>query len=134
MDFDDLKQVALESIILEQWLRFYWLEESESGAVKLDVPEDVKMHITTLAPHLWPLVQRLSALEVEPDARRAVRLVSQFLYEYAGERSGKILEDASFREEVARFQVWVARHAEWLDAQAPDFTIWRQWRNLPSAF
>ncbi len=134
MDFDELKQLALESIILEQWLRFYWLEGSGSDAVRLNVPKHMKEHIIAVAPHLYPLMQRLTALEGEPDARQAVYLVSRFLYECAGERSRKILEDTSFREEVGHFQVWVTQHAEWLDAQVPDFTIWRQWQNMPSVF
>ena len=42
------ERLALDSVILDQWLRFYWLEETETGAARINAPEEAT---TDLAHH-----------------------------------------------------------------------------------
>lgn len=122
-------RLALDSVILEQWLRFHWLEETDTGAARLNAPEEVKRQLERDAPHLLPLAERLLAPAETLDPLRIIAIIRDFLREQGAEAA---LEEASFHNAVTRFHTWVAEHADWLDTRTPDILLWLRAETPPA--
>lgn len=123
------ERLALDSVILEQWLRFYWLEETETGAARINVPEEVKTDLARIAPRLLPLAERLLAPCEEIDACRITAIIRSFLHEQGAEQA---LEAPAFHDAVTRFHAWVTEHADWLDGREPDLALWLREETPPA--
>lgn len=126
---DAAERLALDSVILEQWLRFHWLEETDTGTARLNAPEEVKTRLALDAPHLLPLAERLLAPSETLDPPRIIAIIRDFLRERGAEPA---LERESFHNAVTRFHVWVAEHADWLDTRAPDILLWLRAETPPA--
>lgn len=126
---DAAERLALDSVILEQWLRFYWLEETDAGAARLSVPDEAKTRLAQDAPHLLPLAERLLAPSETLDPLRIIAIIRDFLRERGAEPA---LDRESFHEAVTRFHVWVAEQADWLDTRTPDILLWLRAETPPA--
>lgn len=140
---DDVVRLAVESVVLEQWLRFYWLEEV-GDALVIRPPDEAKEHIAAVAPHLLPLARSLDGAAA--DARASYLAITSFVAS-AGAACGSgcsgcsggsegqiaVFDLPEFQDAVGRFQLWVAEQAEALDAVEPDFSSWLGWEPVPRA-
>lgn len=126
---DAAERLALDSVILEQWLRFYWLEETETGAARISAPEEAKTDLARIAPRLIPLAERLLAPGEEVDACRITAIIRDFLHEQGADQA---LEEPTFHDAVTRFHAWVAEHADWLDGREPDLALWLREETPPA--
>lgn len=135
--FQQAVQQILEVVMFENWLRFYFISEPETGGVTLAVPEQGIARLRELHPRFMPLVEEVNAREISFDLSR--QAVCTFV---ATQLDGKtmpvnmadmVLDSASFQLEMQMFNSWVQGHEEQLDRNFLDFSTWKRlfadWRD-----
>lgn len=155
-EFRAAVQQALEAVMFESWLRFYFIEElpaagdagekapeAPAGAERLAirVPEKGMARIAELYPNLLPLAESMNGHEVDFETSR--RAVCTFVL---GHLDGKtmprdmatvVFESATFQTELQLFHTWLQLHEAQLDQGFQEFGAWRglfaQWRATPGA-
>lgn len=135
--FQQAAQQILEVIMFENWLRFYFISETEGGGLALAVPEQGVARIREKYPRFMPLVEDLNGKEIRFELSRLA--VCSFV---ATQLDGKslpvnmantVLDSADFQLEMQLFNNWVQGHEEQLDATFLTFSEWMrlfaEWRN-----
>ena len=132
-DFPQTVRQILEVVMFENWLRFYFLSEPESGGLALAVPDQSLARIREQHPQLTPLAEDLNGKEISFErSRQAVcTFVAARLDE--GAAVPEVLDSAAFGLEMRLFNTWVQGHEAQLDANFLDFSTWKrlfaEWRN-----
>ena len=135
--FQQAVQQILEVVMFENWLRFYFISETEGGVLALAVPEQGVARIREQYPLFLPLVEDLNGKEISFERSR--QAVCTFV---ATQLDGKtlpvntadsVLDSAGFQLEMQLFNNWVQGHEEQLDATFLTFSAWKrlfaEWRN-----
>ncbi|MDE5879363.1 MAG: hypothetical protein K2G99_05000 [Desulfovibrio sp.] len=155
-EFRDAVEQALEAVMFESWLRFYFIEElpAEAGAdakapetaedgerLCIKVPEKGMARIAELYPKLAPLAQSMNGHEVDFETSR--RAVCTFvLSELDGktmprDMAAVVFGSATFQIQLQLFHTWLTMHEDQLDRGFQEFGAWRnlfaQWRATPGA-
>lgn len=126
-----------EVLMFEHWLRFYFINESESGELSITIPEAGMTRLREAHPHLLPLAEELNGVPISAEASQ--RAICTFI---AGHLDGNklkegvtatVFESSTFQMENQLFNIWIQSHEDQLDAQFVDFATWRSlyaaWRN-----
>ena len=149
-EFRDAVEQALEAVMFESWLRFYFIEELPAGSPEnaedgerlcIKVPEKGMARIKELYPHLLPLAESMNGHEVDFETSR--RAVCTFVL---GHLDGKtmprdmaavVFASATFQIGLQLFHTWLQLHEAQLDEGFQEFGAWRtlfaQWRATPGA-
>lgn len=156
-EFRNAVEQALEAVMFESWLRFYFIEElppeqggkapgdaeTQEGAERLAirVPEKGMARIAELYPNLLPLAESMNGNEVDFETSR--RAVCTFVL---GHLDGKtmprdmaavVFSSATFQIELQLFHAWLQLHEAQLDQGFQEFGAWRslfaQWCATPGA-
>ena len=152
-EFRNAVEQALEAVMFESWLRFYFIEElpptgdAEAKApeaeerLAIKVPEKGMARIAELYPNLLPLAESMNGHEVDFETSR--RAVCTFVL---GHLDGKtmprdmasvVFESATFQTGLQLFHAWLQLHEAQLDEGFQEFGAWRslfaQWRATPGA-
>lgn len=120
----------LDGLFFENWLRFYFLEESESDPdeIRFNIPGHVLAKIEAAYPGLAPLAWGLNGKQVDFNASRNALLeyfqnclATASLPESA---ALAMLESREFQEKADHFQNWLLLH----EATLPelDFAEWKR--------
>lgn len=154
-EFREAVEQALEAVMFESWLRFYFIEEqpaepatADAGAPEpagerlvIRVPEKGMARISELYPGLLPLAESMNGHEVDFETSR--RAVCTFVL---GHLDGKtmprdmaavVFSSAAFQIQLQLFHTWLQMHEDQLDQGFQEFGAWRnlfaQWRETPGA-
>ena len=153
-EFRNAVEQALEAVMFESWLRFYFIEELPADAdgkkpdaadaedrLAIRVPEKGMARIRELYPNLLPLAESMNGHEVDFETSR--RAVCTFVL---GHLDGKtmprdmasvVFASATFQIELQLFHTWLQLHEAQLDQGFQEFGAWRalfaQWRATPGA-
>ena len=155
-EFRNAVAQALEAVMFESWLRFYFIEELPPDAeakapgatgteapdrLAIKVPEKGMARIAELYPSLLPLAESMNGNEVDFETSR--RAVCTFVL---GHLDGKtmprdmaavVFASATFQIDLQLFHTWLQLHEAQLDAGFQEFGAWRtlfaQWRATPGA-
>ena len=154
-EFRNAVEQALEAVMFENWLRFYFIEElpPEPGApagaadagsperLCIRVPEKGMARIKELYPSLLPLAESMNGHEVDFETSR--RAVCTFVL---GHLDGKtmprdmaavVFASATFQIGLQLFHTWLQLLEAQLDEGFQEFGAWRtlfaQWRATPGA-
>lgn len=155
-EFRNAVEQALEAVMFESWLRFYFIEELPADAegkkpadadaeaeerLAISVPEKGMARIKELYPNLLPLAESMNGHEVDFETSR--RAVCTFVL---GHLDGKtmprdmaavVFASATFQVELQLFHTWLQLHEAQLDEGFQEFGAWRnlfaQWRATPGA-
>ena len=154
-EFREAVEQALEAVMFESWLRFYFIEEVPPEAAKDDgeapeapeerlvirVPEKGMARIGELYPALLPLAESMNGHEVDFETSR--RAVCTFVL---GHLDGKtmprdmaavVFGSSAFQIQLQLFHTWLSMHEDQLDQGFQEFGAWRtlfaQWRQTPGA-
>jgi hypothetical protein len=133
-EFQQAARQILEVVMFENWLRFYFLSETEGGKLALAVPEQALARIREHYAQLTPLAEELNGKEISFELSRqaictfvAARLDNQAL------PVNSVLDSSGFQLEMHLFNTWVQGHEEQLDTNFLDFAAWKrlfgEWRN-----
>ena len=127
----------LEVVMFENWLRFYFISETEESCLTLAVPEQSVARIREQHPRFMPLLEDLNGKEISFELSR--QAVCAFV---ATQLDGKtipvntadsVLDSAAFQLEMQLFNNWVQGHEAQLDAAFLAFSTWTrlfaEWRN-----
>ncbi len=118
-------QVA-ETILFEQWLRFYFIvEENDDLVLRLDQAEEEQ--VLENWPRLSALVEALNGHA--PDHHNSLAAICLSLGERENgeallENAAAIVADQDFQEELNRFSAWLFEEANELDRQRLPFDDW----------
>lgn len=158
-EFHKAVEQALEAVMFESWLRFYFIEElppvpeaegkgpeapeepEAAERLAIRVPEKGMARIAELYPHLLPLAESMNGHEVDFETSR--RAVCTFVL---GHLDGKtmprdmasvVFASATFQIGLQLFHTWLQLHEAQLDEGFQEFGAWRnlfaQWRATPGA-
>ena len=153
-EFGNAVEQALEAVMFESWLRFYFIEElppdteatqpeAPDGEERLAiaVPEKGMARIAELYPNLLPLAESMNGHEVDFETSR--RAVCTFVL---GHLDGKtmprdmasvVFASSTFQVGLQLFHTWLQLHEAQLDEGFQEFGAWRslfaQWRATPGA-
>ena len=154
-EFRNAVEQALEAVMFESWLRFYFIEELPPATdgknpddaadaeerLAIRVPEKGMARIRELYPNLLPLAESMNGHEVDFETSR--RAVCTFVL---GHLDGKtmprdmaavVFASATFQVELQLFHTWLQLHEAQLDEGFQEFGAWRnlfaQWRATPGA-
>ncbi|MDE7241953.1 hypothetical protein, partial [Desulfovibrio sp.] len=156
-EFRNAVEQALEAVMFESWLRFYFIEELPPEPAKagdgpgkapvdeerlaIRVPEKGMARIAELYPNLLPLAEGMNGHEVDFETSR--RAVCTFVL---GHLDGKtmprdmaavVFASSTFQVELQLFHTWLQLHEAQLDEGFQEFGAWRnlfaQWRATPGA-
>lgn len=154
-EFRAAVEQALEAVMFESWLRFYFIQELDSdtpdgkiadGAeqeerLAISVPEKGMARIAELYPGLLPLANAMNGHEVNFETSR--RSVCTFVLEQLDgktmpkDMAAVIFESSAFQVQLQLFHAWLQMHEDQLDQGFQEFGAWRnlfaQWRNTPGA-
>ena len=150
-EFRNAVEQALEAVMFESWLRFYFIEELPADAegkkpdaeerLAIRVPEKGMARIGELYPNLLPLAESMNGHGVDFETSR--RAVCTFVL---GHLDGKtmprdmaavVFASATFQVALQLFHTWLQLHEAQLDEGFQEFGAWRnlfaQWRATPGA-
>ena len=158
-EFRNAVEQALEAVMFESWLRFYFIEELPADAegkkpdvpggeapegeerLAIRVPEKGMERIRELYPSLLPLAESMNGHEVDFETSR--RAVCTFVLGHLDGRTmprdmaAVVFASATFQVELQLFHTWLQLHEAQLDEGFQEFGAWRnlfaQWRATPGA-
>ena len=154
-EFRNAVEQALEAVMFENWLRFYFIEElpPEPGApagaadagsperLCIRVPEKGMTRIAELYPNLRPLAEGMNDHEVDFETSR--RAVCTFVLDRLDgktmprDMAAVVFGSATFQIQLQLFHAWLQMHEDQLDRAFQEFGAWRtlfdQWRATPGA-
>lgn len=156
-EFHKAVEEALEAVMFESWLRFYFIEElpakdkgaEDKGAdapeagerLAIKVPEKGMARIAELYPNLLPLAESMNGHEVDFETSR--RAVCTFVLSHLDgktmpqDMAPVVFGSASFQIALQLFHTWLQLHEAQLDQGFQEFGAWRtlfaQWRSTPGA-
>jgi len=133
-EFQQAVRQILEVVMFENWLRFYFLAETEGGGLALAVPEQGLARIREQHPQLLPLAEQLNGKEISFElSRQAVCTFTAARFDGKNLPVSMVLDSAAFGLEMRLFNTWVQGHEEQLDRNFLDFSTWTrlfaEWRN-----
>ncbi len=130
-------EIILESVMFENWLRFYFISEKpDQDELFLSVPEQGMERIKELYPSLLPLAELLNGKELTFDASRTA-ICTYVITEIDGKKiaqnmSDTVFDSSTFQVELQLFNTWVQSHEAQLDEGFLEFGAWQnffsQWR------
>ncbi len=131
-------EIILETVMFENWLRFYFISEDQAqdGALFLAVPEQGMARIGELYPNLLPLAELLNDKELTFEASRTA-ICTYVVTEVDGKSiaqnmSDTVFDSTTFQVELQLFNTWVQSHEDQLDESFLEFGAWKnffsQWR------
>ncbi len=130
-------QELCEVLMFENWLRFYFISETEKGELIIQIPEEGMKRIEEAHPRLFPLAEQLNN-EIITAASSQQAICTHIAARIDGNtmREGlasTVFDSRTFHIEHQVFNVWVQNHEEQLDQQFLDFATWRalyaEWHN-----
>ena len=130
---DDFKSVlaeVAEAMQFETWLRFYFLQEGEGGALTMRIPEEAAEAIRRDHAYLWPLAEALDGKAV--DYQTSVHEVCTFAARYLDgvrHRPGlvdRVFDSRDFKVEMHLFHLWLSGHEAAFDQERMGFAQWRE--------
>lgn len=136
-EFNKAVQDICEVLMFEHWLRFYFINENEKGALIIEIPEAGIERIREAHSDLLPLAESLNGNEISAETSRQA-ICTYIAAHVDGNRlkagvTSTVFESSTFQVENQMFNVWVQSHEDQLDKNFIDFTTWRglyaQWRN-----
>ena len=156
-EFRDAVEQALEAVMFESWLRFYFIEEVPPEAARADgnapqaagdeerlvirVPEKGMARIKELYPNLLPLAEGMNGHEVDFETSR--RAVCTFVLAHLDgktmprDMAAVVFGSSTFQILLQLFHTWLQIHEDQLDQGFQEFGAWRklfaQWRDTPGA-
>ncbi len=126
-----------EVVMFENWLRFYFVEETEDDTLIIRLPDMALAKLRTHYGHLAGLAERLNSTEI--NHKTSLNAVCLFV---ASEIDGVLLPEAligevfdstRFHLELQLFSSWVQSHEEQLDEAFMEYSLWlqlyREWKN-----
>lgn len=126
----------IEAIMFENWLRFYFIDETGAEDLTISIPDKGFAQIQKLYPHLAPLATSLNNRPITHES--SMQAVCLFI---AATLDGKkipdhIIEDIfgspAFQTEIQLFGTWVQSHETQLDQKFFPFNEWqsffKEWR------
>lgn len=130
-------QELCEVLMFENWLRFYFIAETENGDLIIQVPEAGMKRIEEMHPKLFPLAEGLNNEIITAESSQqavcthiAARIDGNTMREGL---ASTVFDSRTFHIEHQAFNVWVQSHEEQLDQQFLDFATWRalyaKWHN-----
>ncbi|MDL2313590.1 hypothetical protein LJC36_01260 [Desulfovibrio sp. OttesenSCG-928-C14] len=133
---DEKVDFALELVLFEQWLRFYFITEKD-GELYLDVPAPVYGQLEKDLPDLFPVAKALNGQIIDHQAALAA-LSESMLSDRARLNSGQwaeILGGVEFHINLEVMSFWVQSRESELDEQNLSFPAWKElflaWRRSP---
>lgn len=154
-EFRAAVEQALDAVMFESWLRFYFIEElplpapddkSQADApqeerLAIAVPEKGMARIAELYPGLLPLAESMNGQEVDFETSR--RAVCTFVLERLDgktmprDMAAVVFASAAFQIQLQLFHTWLQMHEDQLDQGFQEFGAWQklfaQWRASPGA-
>lgn len=127
---------VLEGVMFENWLRFYFIKETEEkdehGDPKLvmDIPEKGMGKIKELYPRLYSLADDVNGMPVTFDVSRNA-VCNYVLTELVKPGDGNtaamssIIDSQAFQVKNQLFNIWVQAYEEKLDQQFLEFGQWQ---------
>ena len=127
---------VLEGVMFENWLRFYFLEETEEkdekGEPKLvmNIPEKGMAKIKELYPRLYTLAEDVNGMPATFDvSRNAVcnYVLTELVKPGDGGASAmsSVIDSRAFQVKNQLFNIWVQGYEEQLDQQFLEFGQWQ---------
>ena len=135
--FDNTIDRIVEVVMFENWLRFYFIAESEdSEDLMILIPDQAMAKIRSLYPGLADLAERLNnALITHDSSMREVCLFVASAIKASDEMLQKAFSSNQFQMEAQLFNSWLQAHEAQLDAGFADFNSWQtmfgQWKQTP---
>ena len=137
-EFQNAVLRILETVMFENWIRFYFLTEKldapvEEGAEKplfVAIPEQGMQRIRELYPELLPLAESLNGKEIS--FALSQQAVCSFVMEHL---DGKVMpqrmaetvfDSTTFQTRMQLFNAWVQMHENQLDQSFMEFGSWRE--------
>lgn len=137
-EFQNAVLRILETVMFENWIRFYFLTEKldapvEKGAEKplfVAIPEQGMQRIKELYPDLLPLAESLNGKEIS--FALSQQAVCSFVMEHL---DGKVMpqrmaetvfDSTTFQTRMQLFNAWVQMHENQLDQNFMEFGSWRE--------
>lgn len=126
----------LETVIFENWLRFYFITQKDDDRLFLEVPQKSIEKIKKLYPALLPLADALNNREITFDISRGA-ICKYVLTELEGSlfprgSGGELMNSGEFQDGLELFHAWLSLHEDQLDLGFLQFDAWldlfRQWR------
>lgn len=139
---------VLESVMFENWLRFYFISEKPEAAsaegeapLFMAVPVKGMERISELYPHLLPLADEMNGKEVTFETSQ--RAICNHVMSHvdgkliARDSAAMIFNSSTFQVQMQLFNTWVQMHEDQLDRGFTEFGAWRklfdEWRQSPGA-
>lgn len=139
--FQKAVEDALEVVMFENWLRFYFISGDEESGLRLELPDKSLERIRELYPSLYPLADKMNGKAVDFEISR-----NSVLAHLAEEVEGrtipkgelqKVLQSATFQARLELFHTWEQIHEDQLDQGFAEFGAWRKlfarWLETPGA-
>ena len=151
-EFRNAVEQALEAVMFENWLRFYFIADLPAGPdapaageagerLCIRVPEKGMARIAELYPALFPLAESMNDHEVDFATSR--RAVCTFVLEQLDgktmprDMAAVVFGSATFQIQLQLFHAWLQMHEDQLDRAFQEFgarrTLFAQWRATPGA-
>ena len=146
--FQSAVAAMIESVMFENWLRFYFISEKPEAApvdgeapLFMAVPVKGMERIAELYPHLLPLADEMNGQEVtfEMSQRAICNFVATHVEgkSVARDSAAMIFNSSTFQVQMQLFNTWVQMHEDQLDRGFTEFGAWRklfdEWRQTPGA-
>lgn len=129
-------QHALDLVLFEQWLRFYFISE-EDGKLFIRMPDDYFELNRKQYPDLFPVAQSLNNREIDHQAALSALCDSMMNgpFALAGKDWAEVLAGEDFRMALQLLSFWVQAEEDELDREILPFDQWRHrfldWRETP---
>lgn len=143
--FQDSVNTALEVVMFESWLRFYFISEQDGEGdgpeLVIDLPEKSQKRIKELYPRLYPLAERLNGRSIDFQiSRDSVLAFIGEVYAAKGwdnNQAQQVLQSQAFQTRLNLFHTWQQLHENQLDKGFAEFGAWRdlfkKWLESPGA-
>ena len=127
-EFDEAIMRITQVVMFENWLRFYFISEEESGKLFIRLPEKAMAQLMARYNAFHGLAERLNNKEI--DHQTSINEVCLFVAASAGGRSlseriiSQVFDSSRFQTELQLFSAWVQAHEEKLDERFMEFSDW----------
>lgn len=121
---------VLEVVMFENWLRFYFIAESDEDELKIAAPEKTLAKIGELYPELAPLAESLNDKPITFELSR--NAVQTYALKYLEEKNltgiepAEVFSSRALQTKISLFNAWARLHEAGLDRQFLDFGAWRE--------
>lgn len=117
----------IETIMFENWLRFYFIHETEENDLIIRVPEKGMAQIEKHFPHLTKLAEALNNKVITHQSSMeavCIHVASSFATTLPDSVVQEIFSSPQFQTEIQLFGTWVQSHEAQLDERFFPFGEW----------